>query len=57
MQPLPGFPMTSSISPGLIVPENPRRIGLEESFVKFRSGLSIPKADLAADETVGAACD
>ena len=58
VQPLPGFPITRTISPGWIAAENSRRIGLEDGVLsRFWKGLRRPKADLAADSTVGAGRD
>lgn len=58
VHPLPGFPITRSISPCSMVPENPLRIGRDGCPPKrFWMGLRTPKPDFATDAILGAAWD
>ena len=58
MHPVPGFPITSNISPGLTANEMSRRMGRESLFRRrFWMGLRMPKSDFAAVVIVGADWD
>lgn len=55
VHPLPGLPMTSSISPPSKEPENPWRRVRESSGWPYARGFAIFVHDLSLDHTVGAA--